>query len=232
MVHESPVDILGKPKLAVALILACFFGAVVSQIGSRAAREFGWASRASPYALSREKAILSHAKQGRFPIVMLGDSFAELADLPSLCGKRVLNAGVSGATIADVERLAPKVLSYRPQIVIIAVGLNDTSTSKPTSDESFRASYLSLLTSVRKSGADVFLVGIPHVNDAHFDPQRQATLGAIVRLLGGHELPLLATDDGVHPNAAGYEKWKSIVGEACATVDRDMTKSLNPPTPL
>jgi hypothetical protein len=48
------------------------------------------------------------------PIVVLGDSVTEMARLPeTICGRDVVNAGVGGATIADFQTLAPRLLDGR-----------------------------------------------------------------------------------------------------------------------
>lgn len=160
---------------------------------------------------------MSQAAQDRFPIVILGDSFVELANLPTLCGQRVLNAGVSGATVSDVAKFAPQVvLSQHPEMVIVAVGINDAHQDKMTPDANFRASYEAILATIRRSGARAFVIGVPVVSDDRFDKSRQDAVRAIVQGYGGHELPALATTDGVHPNAAGYLVWKQIIGGACS----------------
>lgn len=169
------------------------------------------------YATSREKSILSQATQADFRIVVLGDSFVELADLPTLCGRRVLNAGVSGATAADVADLAPQLLGRRPDLVVIAVGLNDTNRNEMTSDVAFRASYDRIFASVRQSGAKIALIGVPIVRNEQFDIGRGEALRAIVRGYGALALPELPTTDGVHPNADGYVTWKSVLSRVCPT---------------
>lgn len=61
------------------------------------------------------------------PVVFLGDSLVEMADLPkTICGKPVVNGGVGGAQTSDFMRLAPKFLKLtKPSAIVIALGAND-----------------------------------------------------------------------------------------------------------
>ncbi|CAM3293840.1 hypothetical protein SPAN111604_14965 [Sphingomonas antarctica] len=172
------------------------------------------------YASHREKAILSHAAQDRFPIVMVGDSFVELMDLPILCGKRVLNAGVSGAKVADTAQFAPKVIaSERPKLLIVNVGVNDAHRKVMTRAADVRRDLTSILDVARKAGVRVLLLGIAPITgkgiSAEFNADKAIELNAALIMLGGKPVPALDSDDGLHPNAKGYVKLKSIISGVC-----------------
>lgn len=185
----------------------------------------------------REVAILSHARQERFPVVVMGDSIVDLADIPTLCGERVLNAGIAGARVGDLLRFAPRLLAAtHPQLVVIAVGTNDANRDYPTDPARFDSEYRLLIQMVKRSGAavavaDVEPVGaLQHFTDANdFSPARIAQINTQVSGLGvpviplsesmarpGDPLPDAFTDDGVHPNAAGYVRWRRAVSTACS----------------
>ena len=174
------------------------------------------------HSVAREKAILSHAAQDRFPIVMVGDSFVELADVPSLCGKRVLNAGVSGAKAADVERFAPQVIaSERPELVIINVGVNDANRRTIGQVDDVRRSLLVVLEQARRVGARTILLGIAPVSgkglSEDVDAAHAQRLDVMIRGLGGRAVPALDTMDGLHPSAAGYQTWKAAIAPDCSS---------------
>jgi hypothetical protein len=65
------------------------------------------------------------------PVVIIGDSLAEMAEFPKfVCGNPVVNAGIGGSQTSDFLRLAPKLLEHsRPSAIIVALGANDPSTS-------------------------------------------------------------------------------------------------------
>lgn len=200
---------------------------------------WAWASRprARSYYDTRRVVILSHARQAADPVIMLGDSIVDMADLPALCGATVLNAGVSGARTAAVEALSRDVFDIRrPKLVIVAVGLNDAHRNARTSDADFLATYRAIVARARMTGAAVRATTIPPVGPVglgragEFDRGRIATFNALIRKVGvpvidinsaladpnGIEPPAL-TDDGVHPNARGYGIWKRVMAQACAT---------------
>lgn len=169
--------------------------------------------------------------------MIIGDSVVDMADLPELCGRTVLNAGVAGARVDAVERLTHELLTIRhPRLVIVAVGLNDAHREVRTSDAEFIAAYRVIVARARMSGAEVRVSTIPPVGPdtlgraAEFDRGRIAVLNTLIRQVGvpvidvnaaladnrGVESPAL-TDDGVHPNARGYGIWKRVMAQACPT---------------
>ncbi|CAM3174444.1 hypothetical protein SPAN111604_08260 [Sphingomonas antarctica] len=185
---------------------------------------------------TRRLVILAHARQVPDPVIILGDSIVDMADLPQLCGKTVLNAGVAGARTEAVELLSREVLAIRhPQMVIVAVGLNDAHREAHTSDGDFLEKYRAIVARARMVGADVRITTIPPVGPSEmgrageFDRARIVALNALIRKIGVPVLdvnaamvgndgiePATLTDDGVHPNARGYGIWKHVVAQACA----------------
>jgi GDSL-like Lipase/Acylhydrolase family len=56
----------------------------------------------------------------------IGDSITELADLPTICGRRPINAGIGGATSATFVKLGRRLSDLsKPDFVVIALGTND-----------------------------------------------------------------------------------------------------------
>lgn len=199
---------------------------------------WAWMGHAKPrgYYDTRRLVILAHARQAPDPVVLLGDSIVDMADLPELCGQPVLNAGVAGARTEAVERLSRDLLAiHSPKLVIVAVGLNDAHRDAGTSDADFMAKYRAIVARARMTGAKVRVTTIPPVGPAgmgragEFDRERIAGLNALIRQIGVPVLevnaaladargvePATLTDDGVHPNARGYGIWKQVMAKACA----------------
>src|SRR5258706_2037797 len=59
----------------------------------------------------RKFVIATHLARTKSPIVFLGDSITEAAVVPdSICGRPVVNAGIGGAGVDDLLRVAPSLL--------------------------------------------------------------------------------------------------------------------------
>ena len=177
--------------------------------------------KSASYAAGREKALLSHAAQGDFPVIMVGDSFVELADMPTLCGRRVLNAGVNGAKVADVARLAPSIIANeKPELVIVNVGVNDAHEDSMTPIADIKRDLALIARTAEAVGARVLFLGVAPLSgrglSAGFDQGHARKINAVVRELGGRPVPVLDSDDGLHPNAAGYRVWRSVIAPNCA----------------
>lgn len=92
------------------------------------------------------------SEQHSYPAVMAG-----------LVDRRVLNYGVSGETTTEGLRRLPDVLNRTtPNLVILMHGGNDIlrNTDSATTKENLAA----MITMVRKTGAELLLVGIPAKN--------------------------------------------------------------------
>jgi lysophospholipase L1-like esterase len=110
-------------------------------------------------------------------IIFLGDSITAYADAPySWVGMvrakvtaahpdfnlRVLNAGVSGNTVADLQaRLQADVLAKQPTIVFIYIGINDVW-KNATTKEKYEAGLKDMIAKIKQAGARV-IVASPSV---------------------------------------------------------------------
>lgn len=119
----------------------------------------------------RMKTIQAQLDQVRGPyLAILGDSHAEHLFLPTLCGLPLVNAGISGATLADVLDLARTITPPRQaQAVLLAVGTNDIWVKrKPETEEAesgFRAGLAALAQRLTIWGRRRALIAIPPVGD-------------------------------------------------------------------
>ena len=136
------------------------------------------------------------------PIVVLGDSVAEMARFPSeLCGHPVVNAGIGGATITELDRIASRLLVGRVlSLIVIVAGTNDAKSSAIVAD------YSHLLATLKDQP-------VLAVSATKFDRVNQLTRDAAsssrVRYADVRFSEFLPDD--VHPSAAGYRSWMPSV---------------------
>ncbi|MDE5451340.1 hypothetical protein GWE18_00420 [Bradyrhizobium sp. CSA112] len=98
------------------------------------------------------------AQAGANSIVFVGDSIVESALLPAeICGHRVVNAGIGGATTYQYALTARR-LAFRAAAVVIAIGTND---AEPASLSEFPDRYNFLDKALRTRSDVVLYAGIP-----------------------------------------------------------------------
>lgn len=165
-------------------------------------------------------------------IVAFGDSLthgtgasantAYPAVLAALTGRTVINAGVPGDTTATGLQRLPAVLDeHKPHLVLLCLGGNDMLKKQPVAatENNLRL----LVQTIRASGAEVVLIGVP-------EPKLfGGTPDFYVRLAEEMKLPLeqdifnevlkdnRLKSDPIHANAAGYR----VVAERLAGFLRD-----------
>jgi acyl-CoA thioesterase-1 len=174
-------------------------------------------------------------------LAFLGDSLTsgwrlrEQEAYPALVGRalaargrpvRVINAGVSGDTASKALARLPAVLKHRPDVLVVALGVNDGLSREPLF--ATEAALERIVSDARAAGARVLLVGVrlptgeaaPRVGDTAGDEERSRALGGIFpRVAAAHRLPLvpdllagvageddLLFPDRLHPNAAGHRR--------------------------
>jgi acyl-CoA thioesterase-1 len=170
--------------------------------------------------------------RGEGPLVaFLGDSLTEGWRLrereayPALVARtlaergrpiRVLNAGRSGDTVAQGLARLPRVLAQKPDVLVVALGINDALRGLPI--EPAEAALRRILADGRVAGARVVLVGF-HVPPANEDPRLRAYESMYARLAAEQRLAFvpdllagvagrseLLFEDGLHPNGAGQQR--------------------------
>jgi acyl-CoA thioesterase-1 len=172
---------------------------------------------------------------GRGPLVaFLGDSLTsgwrlpESEAWPARLGEdlrrrghavRVLNAGVSGETAAEGLARLDGVLGRRPDVLVVALGINDGLRGLPVADT--EAALRAILDRARAAGVPVLLVGMriaPDDERARRFNDLYPRLAAELRLPWVPDLrapvvgrPELLFPDGLHPNAAGHERLAEAV---------------------
>ena len=160
--------------------------------------------------------------------VVLGDSIVELQIFSTLCGRPVLNAGMSGIKTGELADQAPGILAQaHPSLVILAVGANDLTRSTQTPTDQWRRDYARLLRAVGKT--PLMIMGIQpfeqgKIYSGKIDPAgrriENVLLPQIASAAGAIYVPPLSsadglTSDGVHPNREGARHWQASVEAAC-----------------
>jgi acyl-CoA thioesterase-1 len=154
-------------------------------------------------------------------IVAFGDSLthgtgasegtAYPAVLASLTGHTVINAGVPGdTTTSGLQRLPEVLAEYRPRLVLLCLGGNDMlrKQSAAATENNLRL----LVQTIRASGAQVVLIGVPEPRLFGGTPDFYARIAEELQLpleedvfnevLKDNQLK----SDAIHANAAGYRK--------------------------
>ncbi len=149
-------------------------------------------------------------------------------------GLRLINAGISGNTVRDLEaRLDRDVLAQQPTWVAICIGANDYIGAAVADPHGvplpeFTTRYQALLTRVRAAGIGPILLTIPIIgqdDEDHPIPDPGPYNAAILALAAHERLPVVdlhrafyevyeragnykqivrLSDDGIHPNRQGH----------------------------
>jgi len=176
----------------------------------------------------RKEAILAEVRQNRsYDYAIIGDSITEFANVPSLCGKSVLNAGIGGARISDAAGLMAALSPIlRANTIILAVGSNDAITTQKRSD-TIRADFERLVRLAKETGAMVFAATVGPVDitkpaGVAYDPGLINVINAQIRASTDRnrlidlnaDLKVDDTMDGVHLTEAGVQRWRSAIEAA------------------
>ena len=190
----------------------------------------------------RENAILPDASRRR--VVFLGDSITELwKELdPGFFTGDILDRGISGQTTPQMlVRFRADVLDLHPHVVHIMAGTNDLAgNTGPTSLVRIRGNIESMVELARRHGIRVILGSIAPATRFPWRPDVEPAgsiraMNAWLRDYAMHEhllfvdyysvlsdrdgsLKASLSDDGVHPNAAGYAAMRPLAEAALRQV--------------
>jgi acyl-CoA thioesterase-1 len=127
---------------------------------------------------------------------------------------RVVNAGSSGDTTAGGLRRVDWALKNKPEIVIVALGVNDAMRGQDLA--SVRANLDAIVARFQKAGARVLVAGmeVPPNYGARYAAEFRRLFAEVARkrkaafmpflLDGVAGNPKLNQPDGIHPTAEGY----------------------------
>ncbi len=193
------------------------------------ARRLPWLQRLLPAALLAAGQDCARP-DGRPLLAFLGDSLTAGWHLrqeeayPALVGQmlaargrpvRVLNAGHSGDTVAQGLARLPAVLRQRPDVLVVALGINDALRGLPA--DAAEAGLRRIVAAGRQAGARVVLLGVGGPRSA--DPRLQEFAGVYARVAAEERLPFVPDllegvagrpdrlfADRLHPNAEGHRQ--------------------------
>jgi lysophospholipase L1-like esterase len=154
-------------------------------------------------------------------IVVLGDSITQRVLLPeTICGYPVINAGISGSRTSNFIPFAEEMARLDPALIVLALGVNDSSRRLKTA---FPASYAALLDSLPKVPTILATIAPVDFNGSDgqtIDPEAVDSVNREIRSTAeSRKLPLVElaglkpfeTIDGVHPSVNGNALWLDAV---------------------
>jgi len=192
-----------------------------------------------------ENATLQPLTPGQKRIVFMGDSITEFWSVINpefFAGKPYVNRGISGQTTPQMLiRFRPDVIALKPSLVIIMAGINDIAgNTGPSTLEMITNNIFSMAELAKANHIKVILCSVLPAFDfpwaSGLQPaekvvalnkmiQKYADANGILYLdyysaMVNEQKGLKATysEDGVHPNKAGYEVMNPLVEKAIAKV--------------
>lgn len=185
---------------ALSVVLFIAFVASFSEL-QRMRGRFGEVSRHTfhDHADIRLRVIKAAMAQEKDPIVIFGDSVAEMAHLPGeICGKPVINAGIGGATILELTKTA-KYLTGASLIMVLA-GSNDIGSA------TFDLDYSQLLAALKPNVVAIAATVSKSTND-------QISLSAKRLMVRSISPQFNEYSDAIHPTASAYRSWRRQIVE-------------------
>ena len=136
----------------------------------------------------------------------------------------VLNRGVGGDGVANlIARFQKDVADEKPDVIVLQIGINDVWW-RETPEDDFRECYLSLVSSLKETGARVVLIqpfSLPVDDMGRLRPRLNTFNKIIGEIAKAQKLPLIPMDevftgasidipptqftvDGIHPTHRGH----------------------------
>lgn len=238
---EAAVQALLKPGPMDPKVIAAYLAPAAAK--ARAQAEAEQKARDWPYLCKYRLANQELLASGKRPhVVFMGNSISELwgvAD-PSLFGGERIDRGVSGQTTSQmVVRFYADVIRLHPKIVHLLGSANDIAgNTGPTTFADWSNNIAAMAQLARANGIVVVLGSLTPTNNIYWRPQPH-TAETVARMNAwlkdyasangiafiDYYTPLAGengafrpdlSNDGVHPNAAGYTIMRKIVLDALA----------------
>jgi lysophospholipase L1-like esterase len=158
--------------------------------------------------------------------LLIGDSIAERAWVPTMCGRAVFNAGISAARVQDmIEPAKDLAAKIKPDRIIVALGVNDINDWAATSAADFERAYRELLSGL--GNRPVTLVAVQPIesgkpissgmNAAMIGPENVIIrrIASETRATFVNSLRAMPTLDGAHPTVEGGRMWVANIEHSC-----------------
>ncbi len=188
-------------------------------------------------------------------VIFLGDSITDYWKLPNYFpGKPYINRGIDGQTTPQMlVRFRQDVLDLHPKVLVILAGTNDIAgVTGPTRNEDIEANYANFAELARVHGIRVIFASILPINNYTHDAEENFNLRPRERILALNQwlknycaknrliyldyfsalvdekglLKKALSDDGLHPNDAGYKIMAPLAEKAI-----HQALAANPPSP-
>ncbi|NDP26354.1 MAG: acylhydrolase [Flavobacterium sp.] len=190
-----------------------------------------------------ENATLQPVKPGQKRIVFMGDSITEGWSLTDyFAGKPYVNRGISGQTTPQMLiRFRPDVIALKPTLVLIMAGINDIAgNTGPSTLEMITNNIFSMVELAKANQIKVILCSVLPASDfpwrkglepadkvimlnkmikTYADANGILYLDYYTAMVNDQKgLKSIYSEDGVHPNKAGYEVMNPLAGKAIEEV--------------
>jgi acyl-CoA thioesterase I len=191
-------------------------------------------------------ATLGAPKAGENRVVFLGDSITDMWKLEdSFAGKPYINRGIDGqATSQMLVRFRQDVIDLHPAVLVVLAGTNDVAgVTGRTRNEDVEANYASMAELARLHHIRVVFASLLPVNNYTEDAKESYALRPRERIMALNSwlknycaknglvyldyfsamiddkgmLKRELSDEGLHPNAAGYKIMAPLAEKAIAT---------------
>ena len=177
--------------------------------------------------------------KGEQRVVFMGDSITEFWT-KSYWNKTRINRGISGQTSPQMLlRFRPDVIALKPKVVVILAGTNDIAGNTGTSTNEMIVDNIASMVDLAKANGIKVVLGsvLPaagfYWNDAARPAPQIAALNQLLQAYAKRQrliyvdyyaamvderpgLKKAYSEDGVHPNAAGYQVMIALVDKAIA----------------
>jgi lysophospholipase L1-like esterase len=188
-----------------------------------------------------DDAKLGPPAKGESRVVFLGDSITEFWSLPdSFPGKPHVNRGISGQTTPQILlRFRQDVIALQPKVVVILAGTNDIAENTgPTTLAAIEDNLTSIVDLAKRNGIRVVLSSLLPASQYPWRPdlapvEKIRVLNEWMKDYAAKEglvfvdyhsamanakrgLKAELSDDGVHPNEAGYAVMAPLAEKAIA----------------
>jgi lysophospholipase L1-like esterase len=191
-----------------------------------------------------KNAELGAPAKGDERVVFMGDSITEFWDRTTadlFANKAYVNRGISGQTSPQMLlRFRQDVIDLDPAMVVILAGTNDIAgNTGPAPNEMIEANIASMAELAKVHGIKVVLSSVPPASGFRWAPEinPRESIAALNKWIekfsrnngfvyldyystmvdAGMGIKQEYSDDGVHPNAAGYKTMNGLVEKALAT---------------
>ncbi|CAM2889311.1 SGNH/GDSL hydrolase family protein [Flavobacterium frigoris] len=189
----------------------------------------------------KENAAIKDAEIGKRRVVFMGDSITEFwptVNANFFQGKPYINRGISGQTTPQMLlRFRADVINLKPALVVILAGGNDIAgNTGPSTLEMIQNNIFSMIELAQANGIKVVLCSVLPANYFYWKPKEKPadTIIALNKNIEHYTesynityvdyysvmvddkkgLPLTYSNDGVHPNKAGYQVMEPLVEKA------------------